>query len=319
MRVSVAYASAAECPRIKKFLDEVLDKKFQLVIEELAGYCLVPNYQVQRAFLLTGEGANGKSTLIELLRNFLGTENCSSVSLQALGDESQRFNTSLLYGKLANVYADVSSKAVRYTGIFKQLTGGDEIKGERKNRDAFFFKNHAKLVFSTNRPPEIVGDDSYAFWRRWILIPFTNVFEGDKADKKILERLTTKEELSGFLNLALEGLRRLEKQGDFSYTKSPSEVAEEYVKLSQPVYAFCRDRCVGDFNDWVSKEELYQAFLEYCTEEGIPMIGKESFGRLLKDVPGFNIRSTQRRVEGSRVWGWEGIRLQEKGEEKRGE
>src|SRR5208283_2759033 len=95
---------------------------------------------------------------------------------------------------------------------FKMLTGGDSIGTEKKFKDEYSFVNYAKLIFSANKPPKVTDEDSYAFWRRWILIEFPNQFGDDKKDPEILNKLTAEAELSGLLNWALEGLARLRQQ-----------------------------------------------------------------------------------------------------------
>ncbi|GAJ03978.1 unnamed protein product, partial [marine sediment metagenome] len=178
IRIPQAYDPQADCPRIRQFFREVLREEDIAVIEELFGYCLIPDYSIQKAFLLLGDGANGKSTLLEVLKHFIGTNNCTNISLQAI--ESQRFAVATLFGKLANIYADIPSTKVAHVGLFKMLTGGDAIGAEKKFKDGFSFNNTARLVYSTNKPPQI-DEDTLAFWRRWIFINLPNKFDGRKA------------------------------------------------------------------------------------------------------------------------------------------
>ena len=93
------------------------------------------------------------------------------------------------------------------------------------------------MLWSANQVPKI-NDDSYAMWRRWITLTFYNVFKGQNRDKHILKKITTPDELSGFFNWAIEGLNRLLKNGEFSYTMSVAETRDYYTKLSDPIYAF---------------------------------------------------------------------------------
>lgn len=303
IQLPVEYDPEADCPVIKQFLKGILKSKDILIIEELLGYFLQPEYNVQRAFLLVGSGANGKSTLIELIRSFLGRENCTSVSLQSL--EENRFASSNLFGKLANLYADLPPIALKNAGMFKMLTGGDTVSAEKKFRDSFSFVNEAKLVFSANKPP-IVDDDSVAFWRRWVIIDFPHQFTGGEADKNLLRKLTTEEELSGMLNLAVKGIHRLSRNGDFSYGESAEEVRERYIRATNPVYAFVQDRCTVESAAWISKEQLYEAFLVFCKAAGIPSMEKKAFGRALKARYSGQIREQRH----SDVYGWQGVRVQ---------
>ena len=308
IRIPLTYDPQADCPRIKQFFKEVLRMEDIPVVEELFGYCLIPDYSIQKAFLFLGDGANGKSTLLELLKHFIGNDNCTNISLQAI--ESQRFAVATLFGKLANIYADIPSTKVSHVGLFKMLTGGDTIGAEKKFKDVFSFNNTARLIYSTNKPPKI-DEDTLAFWRRWIFINFPNKFEGSRADKRLLQKLTKKEELKGLLNIALQGLKRLVNLQGYSHELSPDEIAEWHLKASDPIYAFVEDMCETDKEAWISKDDLYGAFLDFCDKQNIPRIGKESFGRALKNAKNVNVTSQKTGPRGAQVHGWKGVRLKE--------
>lgn len=141
------------------------------------------------------------------------------------------------------------------------------------------------------------------------MINLPNKFEGDKADRKILDKLTTKSELSGLFNVALDGLKRLLNQHHYSYEPSPDEVAEKYRKSSDAIFAFVDDECESASDAWISKTILHDAFLDYCDKNNLSRLGKEAFGRMLKDTPNAHVESRKRRIGGVMTWGWEGIRL----------
>jgi len=309
IRIPVTYDPSADCPRIKQFFAEVLEPQDIPVIHELAGYALIPDYSIQRAFLFIGDGSNGKSTLLSLLRTFLGKDNCSSVPWHAL--EYSRFASSRLDGKLLNIYADLPSRSMDSTGAFKMLTGGDAISAEKKFKDGYSFVNFARLVFSANKPPRILDEDSYAFWRRWIIINFSSQFpENDpKTDPEILSKLTTETELSGLLNLALDGLQRVLTNAKFSYGKTVDQTQSYYLRASDPVYAFVEDCCELDSDAVTSKDTLFEAFKNYCKESKTPLMNRDSFAKALKNSPHFRITLTRPTVDGERIQSWKGIKL----------
>jgi len=309
IRIPVAYDPDADCPRIKQFLAEVLEPQDIPVIHELAGYALIPDYSLQRAFLFIGDGSNGKSTLLQILRIFLGKNNCSTVAWHAL--EYSRFASSRLDGKLLNIYADLPSRSMNSTGTFKMLTGGDAISAEKKFKDSYSFVNFARLLFSANKPPQILDEDSYAFWRRWIVINFPSQFpENDpRTDPDLLSKLTTETELSGLLNLALDGLQRLLFNSRFSYGKTVDQTQSYYLKASDPVYAFVEDCCEFDPEAVTSKDELFDAFRCYCQVSKTPVMNRDSFHRTLKNSPHCRVASTRPTVDGERVPSWRGVRI----------
>jgi len=299
----VKYDPDADCPKIKQFLSDVLSESDIPIIQELFGYCLWREYHIQKAFMFIGDGSNGKSTVLSLLCEFLGRENITNISLQDL--IYKRFAVASLYGKLANIYADIPFNALHQTGVFKMLTGGDPISAEQKFKDYFNFVNYAKLIFSANRLPEAV-DTSSAFFRRWILINFPNKFEGDNADKNILKKLTTEEELSGLFNWAVAGLRRLLEQGNFSYSESTDSIQEKYERMSNSFLGFVKDCVVMDPENYVPKEEFYRRYVEYCKKMDLP---SKSMGVVSKAIFRYlpSVSSSHPRIDGKKVHCWKGI------------
>lgn len=309
IQIPIFYDRRFDAPAISKFLTEILKPEDIDPILELFGYCLLRGLPIQKAFLLVGEGANGKSTLIELLRTFLGKNNCSSVSLQEL--EEDKFKKAELFRKLANLSSDIPSKGLHHIGTFKMLTGGDKITAERKFGHPFQFTNFAKLVFSANRPPKIFNEDTLALWRRFIIIDFPNTFPDDVADKHLLNKLTTEAELAGLLNLALRGLHRLLANDAFSYDKTVEDIAERYTILSDPILSFVNEQCELGSNASIDKQVLYDAFAQYCQDRKIPTISKESFGRNLKNSHTLHIGTIRSRSDGYRAYCWQGIKIRE--------
>jgi len=311
-KIPVIYDPKAECPNILEFLDQVTgNPEDRETLIEFTGYCLWRGYPIQKALMLVGEGNNGKSTFLNLVREFLGRDNVSCVSLQDIVE--QRFAIANLYGKLANIYADLPDRALRQTGMFKMLTGGDAITAEKKFKNPFTFTNYAKLMFSCNRLPMSL-DDTDAFFRRWLIVVFPNQFEGDKADPNILRKLTTHDELSGLLNLALERLKRLLERNRFTISPTTEELREEYMRKSNPIGAFMTECVKADPEGVIVKKELYSLFCEYCRRNKLPAVNQDTF---FKAVPKYyNVAETRLNrpdIEG-RPRAFTGIALTEAGE-----
>lgn len=303
-KIPVSYNPSLDCIKIKKFLSEVVSEQDKKILQELVGYCLYKDYSIQKAFILLGKGSNGKSTFLKLLERFLGASNVSSVSLQML--ESNRFASSALFGKLANIFADLSSKALSSTTTFKLLTGEDSIRGEKKFQNEFFFDNYAKLIFATNQIP-YSEESSDAFYRRIILIDFPNQFLDEKADKFLLDKLSTPEELSGFLNFGLEGLKHLLANGDFSYNKTLKEVQELYVRLSDSVAAFVIEMLEPSTESYLVKTKLYSLYCDYCRKNKYPIRPENTFH---KDIQKQILIETYRPKEDDyRPYCWKGVKL----------
>jgi putative DNA primase/helicase len=309
-KLPVTYDKNADCPAIKKFLEEVFGEHQIPVVQELIGYCLYKRMPFHKAALLVGDGANGKSTFQELLKNFLGSENVSNVTLQELC--GNRFASSQLYGKLANLCADLPHTAIASSGRFKMLAGGDTISAEFKHKPAFSFMNYAKMIFSANTIPQ-VSEDTLAFFRRWIILVCNNVFLGENCDPKMLEKLTTQQELSGLLNYALQGLKRLLSNGKFSINETVEELRNQYIRKSNPAKAFIEEKLeyVNDPKVYIEEAELYQKFILYCNSGNLPTMPKRSFTLNMQEFCPDAKQTTQRILGKSGIHVWQFIRLKE--------
>lgn len=274
-KIPWSYNPNAYNETMDKTLDKICcnDKNLRLLTEEMIGYTLFRRNELGKAFILTGQGANGKSTLLEVLNDLLGEENISSVSLEEL---NHRFKTFQLEGKLANIGDDISNKYIEDNSTFKKLVTGEKVNVERKGRDPFDFKNYSKLIFSANELPRI-NDLSGGLKRRLIFIPFNATFS--KRDKDydpfILDKLTSPEAMEYLLKLALQGLNRTLNNHSFTYAKVCDDVWEEYEAINNPVVAFLEDNEIE--NEPVN--EVYLRYSAWCSENGLKAVSKPVFGR----------------------------------------
>jgi len=304
-RLPVIYDAEAQCPNIIQFIKEIANPKDINVLQEWIGYHLLKDYRYQKCCMLIGAGSNGKSTFLRVLEIFLGKENVSNIGLYQL--TSNRFATSELHGKLANIAPDISNDELKRTGIFKALTGGDTIRAERKHQNAFYFLNYAKLNFSANHLP-ISEDRSHAFFRRWLLLQFDNTFEGDTADENILNKLTTPEELSGLLNWALEGLYRLMEQGEFSTSETTEQLRKRFEEQADPVKGFVSNCTIEDVTAEIPKDNIYQAYYKYSVMKGLQPKSDNKFAEALNREIDF-LKDSRPTIDGKRVKCWKGFTL----------
>lgn len=305
-KLPISFEENIGCPQIIKFFNEVLNQEDLPVIQELIGYLLLKSMPFHKAFMFVGGGANGKSTLLNLIKHFLGKGNVTSISLQNL--EYQQFSIANLYGKMANLFADLPQKSLNITSMFKILTGEDLITAEKKFKNGFNFVNYAKLIFSTNQIPKVI-EDTDAFFRRWIIINFPNQFL-ENANPLLLKELTTKEELSGLLNFAIEGLKRLITQGKFSTTSTLEEVREEYIRKSDSVGAFVMDKIEIKPDNYETKKEFYTHYTEYCRNNKYPIVSENIFHKELQMK--IRIEDYRPTIDGIRTQCWKGIIIIEK-------
>ncbi len=252
------------------------DKELRNLIEEMIGYCLFRRNSFEKAFILTGNGANGKSTLLEIIERMIGEENISSVALEEL---DERFKTYQLEGKLVNIGDDISNNYIEDNSTFKKLSTGQKVNVERKGKDPYDLENYSKLIFSANELPRI-NDLTDALKRRLIFVPFNAKFSKKNKDYDpfILDKLTQPEALEYLLKLAVDGLHRLIENNGFEVPKQSLKLWEEYEEINNPVVAF-----LNEFNiDGETVEETYLKYTTWCSQSGLKPLSKNVFGREVK-------------------------------------
>jgi len=270
------------CPKtLKAFKDWVGDK--WILLFEIIGYTLYPRYDFNKAIMLVGEGRNGKSTYLRLIKKILGSQNVASIPLQDLVEN--RFAGAELYHKLANIYADLPDRPLSQTGPFKILTGEDYACWDRKFRDRICFTNYAKLLFSTNELPP-VNDQTLAFWRRWLVIEFPNSFPDNPG---FFEETFTNEEVEGAIIVSLIAFREVWKRRKFSFEESEADYKEKWLRETNSVYAFIKDLLDGklveslgvkaekDPESRVEASKLYEYYVKYCENEDRTPVAKKIF------------------------------------------
>ncbi|MCX6771360.1 MAG: phage/plasmid primase, P4 family [Candidatus Micrarchaeota archaeon] len=307
-KIPVKYDSKANCPKFDKFLSEVVSEDDTRVVYELFGYLLYRGYPIQVAFMLVGEGSNGKSTLIRAMNAFVGEENMTHISLQDICNKD--FAVGNLHGKLLNSDADLKDIELTDTGMFKKVTGGDMISADVKGKERISFMNYAKLVFACNKVP-VPKKSEYSYTRRWEAIMFNNKFEGARDNKNLINEITTPEELSGILNKALQGLKTIMANGRFSTNDNDRD---KISKLFAPVKYFVDMECFTAFDAKETKGRMYSAYIEFCKKHNIPLLSDKAFGKSLNEY--IRIQEGHIYVGGVQCETWLGVRLKTM-EEKR--
>ena len=303
-QLPISYNSKATCPNILRFLGQVLRPKDVFSVLQLFGYCLYRTAKYEKAILCCGSGDNGKSTLLKLFERFLGSENVSHTSIQELNND--RFAIADLHRKLANVCADLKAEKLTNTGTFKMLVSGDTIRGQRKHGQPFDFRNVAKLIFSANEIPES-GDQTYAYFKRWIILVFNRLFQGDERDNNLIDRLTTDEELSGLLNLAIIALKQLIKDNGFIHGDDVFTIQREYNQNATVMEDFLNRKCRNDPSDrdnYIICRDIYHSYLAYCRENNKTPVRDNIFGSNLITR---GIRKERKIVNGEREYCYMGI------------
>lgn len=284
VQVPYDYDEKADCPQWKKFISEIMAGRELSIklLQEMTGYILYEDSSLQKCFFLMGDGANGKSVLLNVLRAVFSEANVSSVEMSSLIEPFQRIN---LLTSLVNISTETSSNVKGAESIFKQIVVGDTINGCYKNKDFVNFKPRCVMISACNEYIKS-RDTTSGFLRRICFIDFPCKFEGEKADVELESKLCT--ELSGIFNWAYEGYKRLRKQKKFTETPEQKKMIEEFVQIMNPVAAFIREFFSTTYMDSIERGVLYKNYVSWCKEAGHEAQSRnkfiQSFRKTVKQV-----------------------------------
>lgn len=280
------YEPAAQCPLWLKTLAEILpvreagDHRIEVLQEMMGSTLLEGTKAFDKLLILFGEGANGKSTVLNILRALLGAANCSSVSLDQFSSE---FFLERMQNKLANIGSDLTHVDKIDEGRLKALTSADTIVVNRKFKEPIEMLPTAKLFFACNTLPQF-GDRSGGIWRRCIFMPFMESFE-ETADHGLSAKLEA--ELPGIFLWALAGTRRyLAQNSRFTRCDVCEAVGAELRQESDSVKMFLEARVRMTDCCPASVDAVYASYKDYCLESGVKSLGKPTFGRQIRKLPG---------------------------------
>lgn len=280
------------------------DQPIRALLEECIGYCFYRANDYKKSFMLTGKGNNGKSTFLDCVKAILGDGNISALDLKELGD---RFSTSMMFGKLANIGDDISDDFLQGSQVatFKKVVSGNRIKAERKGQDPFEFNPYVKLLFSANDIPRM-KDKTGAVLRRLVIIPFNARFtkylpSGDidpDYNPKIRYELVEQSSVEYLIRVGVEGLKRIIGNQGFSKSDATEQMAEEYDLMNNPIKGFFAEQEEGYiFRETV--QDIFTRYQLYCNDCGIKPETKISFGKTVAEM--FQVESKNTRVNGKQV------------------
>ncbi|PFL21675.1 DNA primase [Bacillus cereus] len=287
-KIPVAYIPGAYYEVTDKTFNKIAvnDKKIRAILEEILGYILFRRNEFAATFILTGDGSNGKSSYLKIIRNLIGSENASSLDLNEL---DQRFKTAELFGKLANIGDDIGKGYIKESSIFKKLSTGETLNVERKGKDPFDFTNYAKLIFSANEMPRI-NDFSDGLGRRLQIVPFKAKFtpNDEDYDPFITDKLLSDESMQYVLNLALKSLKRLLTEQKFTKSKAVEDELIKYQEENNPIISFVHNEDVELERSVVG--DVYLQYKVYCAENGFQSVSNVNFSKQVKHLYKFDTK-----------------------------
>lgn len=275
------YDKSANAPKFKAFLNQVLpDAALQDILSEYLGYVFIKSsiLKLEKVLLLYGSGANGKSVMFDIINAILGVENTTSYTLQSLTDENG-YSRAMIANKLLNYASEINGRLE--ASIFKQLASGEPVSARLPYGKPHIINDYAKLMFNCNELPRTV-ENTNAFFRRFIIIPFKVTIPEDEQDKGLSKKIINTE-LSGVFNWILEGLQRLLKNRVFTDSKLIKEEITQFRKESDSVLMFLEEyKYVKSITKRMDRTTIYHLYKEYCLDFGNRPLSAGKFYKRLR-------------------------------------
>ncbi len=261
-QIPFSFNPNAECPNFISALNEWFDgdadkEEKKQVIFEMLGYSLLATAKLEKFIILVGAGANGKSVLLDIVRELCGIKNTASVGILGL---SQKFQRAYLSGKLANIVTELSQGCMIPDGELKSIVSGEPLAVEIKFKDPFDFCPYCTMWFATNHIPS-TRDFSDALFRRAIILEFNNQFNDEKRDIHLKEKL--RKELEGILYKSIIAITEVMRRGSFTEPSSSQKRIDEWKIESNPIELFIEDSCNLTPSAYVGSSKLYDAYVKW--------------------------------------------------------
>lgn len=300
-----------DAPRWNRFLMELFEDDAESIdtLMEFIGLLLTPITKFQKMLFIVGPKRSGKGTIAKVIRELVGSLNCCGPTTGALASQ---FGLQPLIGKTVGIVSDARFGGNDIQTLVERLlciSGEDTLTIDRKYMESVTMQLPTRFVFLSNEVPRL-ADASGALASRFVILKLTKSFFGNEdhdLDKKLMA------ELPAILNIALRGLRDLFKRGRFIQPESARAEVEMLEDLGSPIGRFVKERCQVGPDLWAGTDDLWNAWKEWCEDEGINGIGtKETFFRNLNASASGIVKRQCRDSAGSRFRKYEGISLNRK-------
>jgi P4 family phage/plasmid primase-like protien len=283
-----AYDAHARPVRWLQFLADVFrddeDRNDKIAcLQEFAGACafgIAPRFQ--RAIVEVGVGANGKSVSTAILDAAMPPGSTCAIPPQAWGNE---YRLALLAGKRLNVVSELPEADIIDSEAFKAVVSGDGMTARHIRQPPFGFRSTAGHLFAANRLPG-TADQTWGFWRRFIVIEFARVFEQhEQVPDLAVQILAT--ELPAIAAWLIDGARRVIKTGAYTVPASSKRAVEEWRRGADQVAMF-KTECTSaleldrPITDGVTARQLYGAFRAWAERNGHRPLASNKFGERMR-------------------------------------
>lgn len=259
--------------------DGKVDEEKKAVLQEYMGLIL-SNVKVFRSkiclVLWSLLGNSGKTQLLNLIGELLGDDKIANIPIQHM-NEASKFAMGSIVGKRMISIGDQTSSEIKDSSVFKQLTGGDPVKVEPKNKQPFYYQFPGGVAIACNNLPTFTDDKGGHLFERLCVVPCINTIEQERRDSAILDKML--KERDAIFNWFLEGLHRLINH-NFKITKSQAcEAAiKEYREKMDTVYRYLSEFYIitGNRMDMISKPDFETAYISWCQLMGYTSVNRQN-------------------------------------------
>ena len=267
------YDRNAEYILWQQFLDRVLpDPMAQLLLAEYLGYCLMSDHRFEKLLWLYGSGQNGKSTALTVIEWLFGNENISYLSLENLTNDEKKL--ALFEHKLLNISSETGRDI--NASVMKQIASGETLTVEEKYLSPRQITDYGKVITATNQMPK--SENTFAFFRRFIILPFEQTITEQEKDVHLAEKL--KAELPGILNWVVNALVGLMSRQSFTVCESSERALEAYKLESDNVMLFLKEM-LEPSESLTKAVDLFNSYKGFCNASGFFALGKGNFYKRL--------------------------------------
>ncbi len=296
----VVFYKDAKCPLWQGFLNRIFQGKQDVInyLKRIVGYSITGQINEQVLFIMHGSGANGKSTLINIVHALMGdySTNANMETFMVNKPSSSASSDIARLDKIRFVSANEGERGQRFAEArVKGLVGGDKVLARFLFGEHFQFEPEFKLCIATNNLPQIKGND-VGIWRRINLIPFNVSIPLQEMDKELADKL--KNELPGILNWAIEGCLEWQSDKSLNPPEGVKSAVQSYRAEMDITSQFLEDCClIGTEHGVTTKKDLYETYSKWCEKNGEKAESKNAFGSIIKN---YGLEETK--SNGARSW-----------------
>jgi putative DNA primase/helicase len=294
----------SDCPQWKQFLLDVMRGDMQMVdyLQRLLGYTLTGDTSDQSFAMLYGNGANGKSTYINVVQYIMG-DYAKTADFNTFLDLNRgaapRNDLAGMVGKRLVVASEGAEGKSLDESVLKQFCGSDTVTARQLHKEFFEFRPVAKIMLATNHKPVVRGTDE-GIWRRMRLIPFLACFTAANRDPMMEAKLKT--EAPAILRWMVQGTQLWKTYG-LGMPEAVRDATSQYRSSMDVFQTFLDERCTTERTARVNSQELYENYTNWCGTAGIRIPMKQAgFNQRLEERGFIRQKSNGRNL-------WTGLKL----------